>query len=307
MSSVSRVGPEGSNRGSNACRMLALGETGRYALWLVTRHVAPGQRRRIRIEYDVFALLDRYAEGVGFEPTEARRTSTAFEAVPFVRSGILPGRHASGPARSAGGRRRTRAAGPPHSSAPHARPVTGGAVVEAGVGGGCRRGCRRRPAFGSVAPKTRRPTRALTMAPAHIAHGSSVTTSVQSSSRQWPTTAAASRRARISAWAVGSPVSSRSLWRAAIDFAVAQRRRRRSGRRRGRAPAAASARRRVHRRRRRRSSASTAEGVGFEPTVGCPTHAFQACRFGRSRIPPGSALRVPARALALAASPIGER
>ena len=29
-----------------------------------------------------------------------------------------------------------------------------------------------------------------------------------------------------------------------------------------------------------------AEGVGFEPTVGCPTHAFQACRFGRSRTPP---------------------
>ena len=27
--------------------------------------------------------------------------------------------------------------------------------------------------------------------------------------------------------------------------------------------------------------------MGFEPTVGCPTHAFQACRFGRSRIPPG--------------------
>jgi hypothetical protein len=34
-----------------------------------------------------------------------------------------------------------------------------------------------------------------------------------------------------------------------------------------------------------------AEGVGFEPTVGCPTHAFQACRFGRSRIPP----RMPCR------------
>ncbi len=31
-----------------------------------------------------------------------------------------------------------------------------------------------------------------------------------------------------------------------------------------------------------------AEGVGFEPTVSCPTHAFQACRFGRSRIPPGN-------------------
>ena len=29
-----------------------------------------------------------------------------------------------------------------------------------------------------------------------------------------------------------------------------------------------------------------AEGVGFEPTVSFPTHAFQACRFGRSRIPP---------------------
>ena len=30
------------------------------------------------------------AEGVGFEPTEARRTSTVFETVPFVRSGSLP-------------------------------------------------------------------------------------------------------------------------------------------------------------------------------------------------------------------------
>ena len=29
-----------------------------------------------------------------------------------------------------------------------------------------------------------------------------------------------------------------------------------------------------------------AEGVGFEPTVSFPTHAFQACRFGRSRTPP---------------------
>ncbi len=31
-----------------------------------------------------------------------------------------------------------------------------------------------------------------------------------------------------------------------------------------------------------------AEGVGFEPTEGFPSHAFQACRFGRSRIPPGT-------------------
>ena len=29
-----------------------------------------------------------------------------------------------------------------------------------------------------------------------------------------------------------------------------------------------------------------AETVGFEPTVSCPTHAFQACRFGRSRTSP---------------------
>src|SRR5215471_10046537 len=31
-----------------------------------------------------------------------------------------------------------------------------------------------------------------------------------------------------------------------------------------------------------------AEGQGFEPWVSCPTHAFQACRFGRSRTPPGA-------------------
>ena len=30
-----------------------------------------------------------------------------------------------------------------------------------------------------------------------------------------------------------------------------------------------------------------AEGEGFEPSVSFPTHAFQACRFGRSRTPPG--------------------
>src|SRR5215471_12496322 len=29
-----------------------------------------------------------------------------------------------------------------------------------------------------------------------------------------------------------------------------------------------------------------AEGVGFEPTVGCPTMVFETIRFGRSRIPP---------------------
>jgi hypothetical protein len=34
------------------------------------------------------------------------------------------------------------------------------------------------------------------------------------------------------------------------------------------------------------SPSPRAEEVGFEPTVGCPTHDFQSCRFGRSRTPP---------------------
>src|SRR6478609_12010809 len=34
-----------------------------------------------------------------------------------------------------------------------------------------------------------------------------------------------------------------------------------------------------------------AERVGFEPTVSFPTHAFQACRFGRSRTPPRRRVR----------------
>jgi hypothetical protein len=34
-----------------------------------------------------------------------------------------------------------------------------------------------------------------------------------------------------------------------------------------------------------------AEEVGFEPTVSCPTHTFQACRFGRFRTPPDEPLR----------------
>ena len=33
-----------------------------------------------------------------------------------------------------------------------------------------------------------------------------------------------------------------------------------------------------------------AETVGFEPTVSFPTHAFQACRFGRSRTSPGETI-----------------
>ena len=55
------------------------------------------------------------------------------------------------------------------------------------------------PAFGSQAPKTTRATRARTSAPAHIVHGSRVTTSVQPSSRHSPRACAASRIATTSA------------------------------------------------------------------------------------------------------------
>jgi len=60
------------------------------------------------------------------------------------------------------------------------------------------------PAFSSHAPNTSAFTRDSTIAPAHIAHGSSVTYSVQSSSRHDPRARAASRNASSSAWAVGS-------------------------------------------------------------------------------------------------------
>ena len=49
------------------------------------------------------------------------------------------------------------------------------------------------------APKTMRPTRAATAAPAHMGHGSRVTMSSQSSSRQVPRCAPAARRATTSA------------------------------------------------------------------------------------------------------------
>jgi hypothetical protein len=55
------------------------------------------------------------------------------------------------------------------------------------------------PAFGSCAPKNTRPMRALTIAPAHMAHGSSVTASEQSESRHAPRARPASRMAASSA------------------------------------------------------------------------------------------------------------
>src|SRR5262245_41746557 len=60
------------------------------------------------------------------------------------------------------------------------------------------------PALSSHAPKTRRPRRERTTAPAHMAQGSSVTTSVQSSRRQRPRSREALRMARSSACAVES-------------------------------------------------------------------------------------------------------
>src|SRR5437870_1460347 len=60
------------------------------------------------------------------------------------------------------------------------------------------------PAFGSYAPNTTRPTFASTIAPAHCAHGSSVTYSVQSFSRSVCSRESARCTASSSAWAVGS-------------------------------------------------------------------------------------------------------
>jgi hypothetical protein len=73
-----------------------------------------------------------------------------------------------------------------------------------------------KPAFGSDAPKISVPTRALTSAPAHIAHGSSVTTIVVPSRRQSPMASAAWRMAISSAWPSRSPDSRRLLPRPII-------------------------------------------------------------------------------------------
>src|SRR5690606_407845 len=60
------------------------------------------------------------------------------------------------------------------------------------------------PALSSYAPKTRRATRDWTSAPAHMVHGSRVTTRVWPSRRHSPRTRAAARSAWISAWPLGS-------------------------------------------------------------------------------------------------------
>src|SRR6478752_6698705 len=67
------------------------------------------------------------------------------------------------------------------------------------------------PAFSSQAPKTIRSTRLSTAAPAHIVHGSRVTTRVCPSRRHSPRARAASRSATTSACPVGSCSASRTL------------------------------------------------------------------------------------------------
>ena len=114
--------------------------------------------------------------------------------------------------------------------------------------------------------------------------------SVQSSRRHVPRARAASCRARISAWAVGSWRASRSLWRWAMTTPWCS-----TTAPTGTSPctSAASASTRATSIAATSSTVavvgSMAEGVGFEPTVSCPTHALQACRFVRSRIPPDTA------------------
>src|SRR5215471_11663539 len=79
------------------------------------------------------------------------------------------------------------------------------------------------PAFGSAAPYTTRSIRAATTAPAHMVHGSSVTTRVQPSRRQDPSARAAARMATISACAVGSASDSRWLCARAIGAPAGSR------------------------------------------------------------------------------------
>ena len=64
--------------------------------------------------------------------------------------------------------------------------------------------CTTPPPFGSSAREPQRLRAAQSKCRAHIAHGSSVTHKVQSSSREVPSRVAAARIASISAWAVGS-------------------------------------------------------------------------------------------------------
>ena len=140
-----------------------------------------------------------------------------FETIRFGRSRIPPGRDVTGSGRCASiaknvgeQRRRTRPARTPAHDL--------GLVVQAGIGREVV-GLPAAPAFGSAAPNTTSGERAAHTAPAHIGHGSSVTTSAWSSSRQVPRRRAAARSARSSACAVGSSVALACVVRAGDDLA----------------------------------------------------------------------------------------
>ena len=91
----------------------------------------------------------------------------------------------------------------------------------AGVGAEVVERSRTRPPSWSMAPNTTRRGLQATIAPPHIGHGSTVTTTVAPVRRQpSPMAAAAPRRASTSDGAVGSPDCSRSLWRRATTLAV---------------------------------------------------------------------------------------
>ena len=53
----------------------------------ISIHVSPAQQT---LRGSPWTPVDVLAEGVGCEPTEAQKTSTVFETVPFVHSGSLP-------------------------------------------------------------------------------------------------------------------------------------------------------------------------------------------------------------------------
>ncbi len=119
------------------------------------------------------------------------------------------------------------------------------------------------PVLGSHAPNTKRATRASTSAPAHMVHGSTVTASVAPSSRHpSPSTRAAARNARISAWAVGSPSSSRAFTARASSVPSAEITTAPMGTSRGPAVAATARAART-----RSSSAITDRGGRLSPTA----------------------------------------
>ena len=148
-----------------------------------------------------------------------RRPTRSSSAPPTEPDEARVGRRARSGARGVGdrrlgrpapGRRRTRRAAAAALGLAHAG-VDLGAVRQPAVAERCRRRCPRLRPSRPTRRRRRRGTRAARIAPAHIGHGSRVTTRVVPVRCQSPVCSAAARRAITSAWAVGSWRSSRSL------------------------------------------------------------------------------------------------